>query len=183
MDRDEIFGELRAALDATSTDPAHIAGVAWCLVMLDEERREAGLQKARHELEHHPEALEALEFAVGGADALIERLKTEAKALEDARGAAARWLAAWVWQCGVRRLELELAPPLQGLHVRLSLGEGRALAQQWFTPEEEEHLSGLRHVTIVTREEATDEPAGVMNTHANLRGYPGLPEHLPVFGR
>ena len=98
----DAFGELRAAIEATVKDRDQFGWVVFSLSLLEDERRQAGLEKVRRELgeELHNGAtlLEWAEFASTGAPALSKRIEAEAPEVARPRWAAARLAWAW-WNC------------------------------------------------------------------------------------
>ena len=167
----DAFGELRAAIEATVKDRDQFGWVVFSLSLLEDERRQAGLEKVRRELgeELHNGAtlLEWAEFASTGAPALSKRIEAEAPEVARPRWAAAMWLAAWAWQCAINKHD-----PPDGMHVCMGLGVDGLLMMQWDTSKS----PAPRHVVITPGQ----IPAGKYNTHAALMGYPGLPDHLDI---
>ncbi len=173
----DLFGELRTAIEATRLDHAQASWVVWALVRMDRERRAAGMQKVHHELgavQTNNASLNLwIAWAVEGSDGLVTHLQAKGpEGLPDARAVAAWWLAAWIWRCAIAE---SAHPATDGLHVNLGLGDG-ALLSQCLETSVPAPAQTPRHVII---ERVGGLPRGVFNTHAALRGYPGLPEHLP----
>jgi len=170
----DLFGELRAAIEATRGDSGNFHWVAWCLAMIEGERQRAAIDKVRVELakidSNHAGLDDWAVWVALGADGLVEVLEQEASWLESPRAAASQWLAAWAWQCAINEHK---EPALAGLHVCMGLGGDRILAMQWDT---EMELSP-RHVVVASGQ----LQPGEFNVHAALHGYPGLPEHLAAF--
>lgn len=170
----DLFGELRAAIEATRGDIKNFPWVAWCLGMIEGERQRAAIDKVRAELatidSNHASLDDWAVWIARGADGLVEVLEEEASWLESPRAAASQWLAAWAWQCAINEhADLSLA----GLHVCMGLGGDRILTMQWDTSIE----PAPRHVVVASGQLRT----GQFNVHAALQGYPGLPEHLAEF--
>lgn len=168
----ELYGELRAGLEAARADLDEIGWPIWALVQLEAEPQAMGLERIARELEVPDEPPGWLagwaQWATRGARALEAQLRRQAPQLRAPRQAAASWLAAWVWRCGVRGARGEGVG-----HVVMGLGEGQVLSMEYLVE------SRARRVMwhVVVRRGALE--VGQFNTRAALRGWPGLPAHLP----
>ena len=170
-----MIGEFRASLDGIKKHPEQMPWMFWSYVQLAPHHQEgARVQLARlfaGELFHGATLLEWLDFAAAGFEPLVkvlERAGAHDVQLEipEPRSCAASFLAAWLWQCMLNRHERYEAADL---HVALGLGHRRALVMEW---DFRSRPMG-RHVHIV---DASLE-MGRLNTHADLSGFPALPQH------
>lgn len=170
-----MIGEFRASLDGIRSHPEHMPWMFWSYVQLDRPHQEgARTQLGRlfgEERFHGATLLEWLDFAASGFAPLVQRLVHEGSRdvrfeIPAPRSCAASFLAAWLWQCMCNRHERYA---LADLHVALGLGHQRALVMEW---DFRSRPMG-RYIQIV---DASLE-MGRFNTHADLSGFPQLPEH------
>lgn len=170
-----MIGEFRASLDGIKRHPEHMPWMFWSYVQLDLPYQEsARVQLGRlfgEELFRGATLLEWLDFASAGFASLVQRLEHEGARevrleIPEPRACAASFLAAWLWQCMLNRHERYARADL---HVALGLGHQRALVMEW---DFRSRPMG-RHIQIVDASLAR----GSFNTHADLSGFPELPEH------
>lgn len=170
-----MIGEFRASMDGIKRHPEHMPWMFWSYLQLDRPHQEGArvqLDRLFHgDLFHGATLLEWLDFAALGFEPLVQRLE-QAGAYEarhevpEPRSCAASFLAAWLWQCMLNRHEHYARADL---HVALGLGQQRALVMEW---DFRSRPMG-RHVHIVD----ASLDMGRFNTHADLSGFPELPEH------
>ena len=193
-----LLGELRSALHRVKLDPfdpasdrnagqASVIGtVGYCLVMLGDTHHEDAFSMLTPLL---PQELggarmeEWLGFLWVGSDALIKRIAEEVPWIDDPRVVAAQWLGAWLWQCTTQDHARDSKASIQhnGMHVCLGLGGVSAkddppnayLAMEW-----DMELESARHVIIHLEEGGLE--AGQLNDAAALKGFGGIPPHLPT---